>query len=161
MARVGRPRALDDVKRREVCALVSTGCGIVRAAKYVGCNPSTIRREALRNVDFHDLLRQAELSAELEPLRLLRQKATTHWRAAAWLLERTNPERFGKQEIQRLNQDQVMELFEHFLNVLVEEIPDEQLQARIYQRLGATFRQDIHDAFDATHTRLDPHRRKR
>ena len=161
MAKVGRPRALDDAKRREVCALVSAGCGIVRAAKYVGCNPSTIRREALRNVDFHDHLRQAELAAELEPLRLLRQKANTHWRAAAWLLERMNPQRFNKQDTMRLDHDQVAVLFERFLDKIVVEIPDEQLRARVYQRLGATVRQDLHDAFDATHTRRDPHRRKR
>lgn len=45
------------MKRAEVCVLVSAGCGIERAARYVGCNPSTIRREAIRNRDFHEQLR--------------------------------------------------------------------------------------------------------
>jgi len=161
MAKVGRPRALDETKRREVCALVSAGSGIERAAKYVGCNPSTIRREALRNPDFHDQLRRAELATELEPLRLLRQKANTHWRAAAWLLERMNPQRFAKQNVERINKDQVMEILEYFLDLVVEEIPDEQLQARVYQRLGTAVRQIAHDAFSVDHTRRDPHRRKR
>jgi len=161
MAKVGRPRALDETKRREICALVSAGSGIERAAKYVGCNPSTIRREALRNADFHDQLRQAELAAELEPLRLLRKKANTHWRAAAWLLERFNPQRFSKQDVQRLSKDQVMELLEHFLDLVVDEIPDEQLQARVYHRIGAAARQAIHDVFSADHTRRNPHRRSR
>lgn len=161
MAKFGRPYALDEIKRREICALVSAGCGIARAADYVGCNPSTIRREALRNADFHDRLRKAELSAELEPLHLLRKKANTHWRAAAWLLERTNPQRFGKQDVQRLNQDQVAELLEQFVDMLVEEIPDEDLLLQVFQRLGASLRKATHEAFSAERVRRDPHSRRR
>src|SRR3972149_3390604 len=91
-----RPRALDELKRREICALVSAGCGIAEAARYVGCNPVTIRREAPRNAEFHEPLRNADLRAELSPLQALRQAAHTHWRAAAWFLERTQPDRFGR-----------------------------------------------------------------
>ena len=160
MANVGRPRALDDTKRREVCALVSAGSGIARAAKYVGCNPSTIRREALRNVDFHDQLRRAELAAELEPLQLLRKKANTHWRAAAWLLERINPDRFIKQKTERIDKEQVAELFNGFLDLVVEEIPDEDMQQQVYLKLGAAVRHEIDEAFSAEHTRRDPHRRQ-
>jgi hypothetical protein len=36
MAQVGPPRALDEVKRREICALVAAGCGIQWASRYVG-----------------------------------------------------------------------------------------------------------------------------
>ena len=54
MAQVGRPRALDEIKRREVCALVAAGCGIEFASRYIGCSARTIRREALRNEDFHE-----------------------------------------------------------------------------------------------------------
>ena len=42
----GRPRFLDDEKRRQVCALISAGCNVHIAAHYVGCNSITIRREA-------------------------------------------------------------------------------------------------------------------
>jgi hypothetical protein len=57
MADPGRPRALDDTKRSEVLALISTGYGIVGAAKYVGCTAKTIRREALRDPEFAQQLR--------------------------------------------------------------------------------------------------------
>ena len=69
---VGPPRVIDDVKRREICALVSVGCGLETAANYVGCSPSTIRREALRNEKFHDRLRAAEIASQVEPLRAVR-----------------------------------------------------------------------------------------
>src|SRR4051812_33883442 len=54
MGTMGRPCALNDAQRREVCALIATGCGFRTAADYVGCSPSTIRREALRNPEFHE-----------------------------------------------------------------------------------------------------------
>ena len=59
MAQVGRPRALDEVKRREVCrTLMAAGCGLEWASRYVGCSARTVRREALRNEDFHEPLRE-------------------------------------------------------------------------------------------------------
>src|SRR5262245_29482786 len=91
----GRPRALDDVKRREVCALISAGCTFEAAARSIGCNAVTIRREAAGNREFKGELRRAELAAQSLPLQAMRKAAGTHWRAAAWLLERTQPQTFG------------------------------------------------------------------
>src|SRR5438270_8837533 len=79
----GRPRALDDTKRREICALIAGGCGLREAARYVRCSTNTIRREADRNPEFHDQLRQSEAYAQLSPLRAMQQAVGTHWRAAA------------------------------------------------------------------------------
>ena len=160
MTQFGRPRALNDIKRSEICALVSAGCDIERAAKYVGCNPRTIRREALRNPEFHDRLRKAELSVELEPLQQMRKKANTHWRAAAWLLERTRPERYAKHDVMRLNKDQVMEIVEYFLDLVSDEIDDPQTKRRVFNQVGATIRKSVHDSFNANHTRRDPGSRK-
>jgi transposase-like protein len=60
----GRRRALDEVKRREVCALISAGSAIADAARYVGCAASTIHREAMRNPEFREHLRRANLTNE-------------------------------------------------------------------------------------------------
>jgi hypothetical protein len=92
-AKPGRPFALDDVKRGEVCALVTAGCSLEWAANFVGCSPNTIRREARRNVEFGERLRQASLDAQLHSLSAMRQAADKHWRAAAWMLERQIPKR--------------------------------------------------------------------
>jgi IS30 family transposase len=146
MAPVGRPRVLDEAKRREICALVSAGCGIEAAARYVGCAPTTIRREALRNDDFHDDLRQAELTAQLSPLRAMRQAAATHWRAAAWLLERTHPERFAKQNPKNFRPEQVEAFMTHMAEVVAEEISDEPTRQRVYRRLLAATRNAMREA---------------
>lgn len=118
MPRTGRPRALDEPKRREICALISAGCGFDGAARYVGCATSTIRREASRNADFNEQLRQANLAAELIPLNALRRAASTHWRAAAWLLERTNTQRFARQNVRLLKPEQIR----YFIDVMAEEL---------------------------------------
>ena len=83
----GRPRKIDEAKRREICALIAVGCGIEAAARYVGCSAATVRRELDRDEDFRRAFASAELTCRIEPLRALRAAAATHWRAAAWLLE--------------------------------------------------------------------------
>ena len=57
--RRGRPRKVDDAKRRKVYALVAVGCDLRQAARYAGCSYPTIRRETLRHPEFRERLRQA------------------------------------------------------------------------------------------------------
>ncbi|MDZ4658827.1 MAG: hypothetical protein SH868_14725 [Bythopirellula sp.] len=127
MADVGRPRVLDEGKRREIVALVATGYGLPGAAKYVGCTVKTIRREASRDQEFSQQLREAEMKAKMKPLRAIRYKAHTHWRAAAWLLERTEPERFGKPDHKLLKPVEVDNLLDAVLSKLLLELTDNPL----------------------------------
>lgn len=148
----GRRRALDEAKRREVCALISAGCGMEGAARYVGCAPSTIRREAIRNAEFNDQLRRAGLTAELMPLNALRNAANKHWRAAAWLLERTNAQRFAKQNVRVLKPEQVKEYSALIADIFAEETKDPKVRRRILRRLDKliadTERENLAAEFD-------------
>lgn len=132
----GRPRALDDAKRREVCALISAGCGIEGAARYVGCVASTIRREGARNPEFGDAIRRAHVSAELTPLQMMREFARKYWRAAAWLLERTNPQRFAKQNVRFLTPDQFGQYVEVLQDIMCDAIKDSATRRRVIRRLN-------------------------
>jgi hypothetical protein len=134
--KTGRPRALDEVKRREICALVSAGCAIADAAKYVGCSASTIHREAFRNRQFREQLRRAHLTNELGPLNALRHASHKYWRAAAWLLERTNPQRFAKQPIKIIKPEHCQEICDLMLDVVKQEVCDPDVLERISNRLG-------------------------
>ena len=131
----GRPHALDDTMRREICALVSAGCGIEGAAKYVGCAASTVRREGVLNPEFGDALRRAQLSAELAPLQLMREFARKYWRAAAWLLERTNPQRFAKQNVRWLKPEQLGEFTQMVGQIIRDEVQDDDAKLRVARRL--------------------------
>ncbi len=124
MSNAGRPRTLDDTKKREVCALVAAGCSLEFAARYVGCTHKTIRREGERDADFGQRLRSAQLSARLEPLRALRGKANTHWRAAAWLLERVDPEQFAKFDQKLFRPEEVADLLENIRAALESHLCD-------------------------------------
>ena len=152
----GRKRVLDDVKRSEVCALISVGCSVDAAARYVGCNPSTIRRESARNLDFHEQLRRAELAAELQPLHALRRAAATHWRAAAWFLERTRPAQFARFSPNLCRIDDVEELMDHWLQLIGRELPDTPESDAAYRRLNLAMQSTCRELRAATAVSRDP-----
>ena len=132
----GRPHILDEARRREVCALVSAGGSVEWAAMYVGCSPSTIRRLARRDPEFNTKLREAALAAQLRPLNAMRHAATTHWRAAAWMLERLQPARYIPQKPAVMTKDQLRQWNHSFAEVLREENVDLDVVLRVLRRLN-------------------------
>lgn len=137
MAEPGRPRLLDDAKRREICALIVSGYSLVAAADYVGCSRRTIKRELARNPEFAERFRRAKLAGELEPLGTIRSAARTNWRAAAWYLERTNPQRFGRRNPVLIRPEEVQQTINSVLLEILEEIKQEPRRGRIMQKLFA------------------------
>ena len=85
---MGRKRVLDDVKKSEVCALVTAGMSLTKVAYYVGCARRTIQLERQADDEFDRRLRRAAMARDLNPREAMRRFAATHWRAAAWMLER-------------------------------------------------------------------------
>lgn len=144
----GRPRLLDDTKRREICALVSAGTGLPKAARYVGCSVKTIRRESQRNATFGEQLRRAEMAAQLSPLDALRRAAGTHWRAAAWILERCDPQQFGRPTIVGLGKKEVRRLADDLLKIVRREIDDPFVLERIESQMEATIQYATRSAWD-------------
>jgi hypothetical protein len=157
----GRPRALDETKLREICALVTAGSGIIGAARYVGCATSTIRREACRNPDFNDRLRRASLAAELTPLNAVREAAKKYWRAGAWLLERLDAQRYGKQNVRLLKPEQFADLSDALIDVIKDEIKDKGVLQRIAKRFENLAKFAEHDAAARLQPCPKPGRRNR
>jgi len=147
--RSGRPRALDDGKRREICALIAGGCGLRDAARYVRCSVNTIRREAERNTDFGQQLHHSETYAQLSPLRAMQSAVATHWRAAAWMLERAFPERFGRPNAVAFDGRQARELLSEVLGIVRDEMFDLFKTARVEKRIrqmdGELVRVGVHE----------------
>jgi hypothetical protein len=161
MPPTGRPRALDDGKRREICALISAGCGIETAAEYVGCCPTTIRREAFRNEDFGEEFRNAQIASRLKPLRALEKATATHWRAAAWLLERTDPMRFSRRPPDYLTPDEVQDVFEQIAEKLYARLINKPGGKRVFDVFESIRCEVIRDVYVRRQLRRDQRRSRR
>jgi hypothetical protein len=128
---------LTEVKRSEICAILAVGCSRTAAARYVGCHPDTIRNTAKRDAEFAAALQQAETRHEIQHLAHINAAAKEgrYWRAAAWALERTHPDRYGRRRPYTVSPEQLSQALAQFASIILEEITDEDLQQRIFERL--------------------------
>jgi hypothetical protein len=131
---------LDDFKRSQISAMVAGGCSLRDAAHYIRCSYKTIRREMKWDPEFKAQLGRSELYAQLSPLRSMQQAVSTHWRAAAWFLERAYPERFGRRSTAALGPRQARELCDEVRCIIKDEVPDPLLSIRIENRIRSAFR---------------------
>jgi hypothetical protein len=133
----GRPPVLDEVKQREICAILSVGCSRAIAARYVGCHVQTIRNTALRDESFGLALEKAETKDEIAHLANINKAAKEgrYWRAAAWALERKYPDRYGQRDPHMFTIDQVSQVLAQFADVILEEVPEPAHRNRIVERL--------------------------
>jgi hypothetical protein len=136
-----RKRCLTKEKLDQILALLKLGCSQNMAADFVGCSPSTIRREAERNPEFAAKLDNAQSKAELGWLQNIRKAAQKeqYWRAAAWALERIFPERYAPRGPDVLTLEQIGQMTAKFSQIIIEEIP-ERYRTKILNRLDALAR---------------------
>lgn len=140
MAQRGRPCSLDEIKRREILAILAVGGTRQVAAAYVGCSVRTIRNTAKRVPEFGEMLSQIEQSLEVSLLRNLREaaKEPRYWRAAAWALERLRPERYARRGPDVITLDQIRRLMAQLAEIISEEVPLK-YRKNVLKRLGAIF----------------------
>jgi hypothetical protein len=139
MTQGGKRVGLDEIKKGEIVALVSVGCSRRIAAGYVGCAVSTIRRTALRDPQFAKRLRRATYNAQVGYLKNIKKAAEKeqYWRAAAWALERLNPEDFGPRSPDTITKIQFFQFLAEVAKVVVEETGDQRRRQSILKRVNA------------------------
>jgi hypothetical protein len=142
MATPGRPQVLDHVKKREIVQLLTMGFSRRVTARYVGCATSTIQNTAERDAEFGEQVRQAERNAEIASLNNIHLAAREgkHWQAAAWFLERKNPQEFGIRRPNLISSDQLDELLARVAQFLLEELPESANREAILHRLETLIR---------------------
>lgn len=133
--RPGRPCTLDRQKKTQICDLVSAGAKLADAALAVGVSVRTIQRQILRDPEFDQELRLCQ-ATPADPLRLMQSAARTHWRAAAWLLERENPELYGRRAASACSPAKFQAALNTVLEAALEATPPE-LQAELYDHVRA------------------------
>jgi len=118
---------LDNVKCATIVALVRLGGSRRMAAREVGCHPATIARTAGRDPHFAERLAHAESLADRKALDIISraQDQEKYWRAAAWVLERRNPDEFARRMPNTFTAEQVMEVIARLIRVLLPAVPDE------------------------------------
>jgi hypothetical protein len=147
----GRPRALTDQKQDELIHHIGLGATVAEAAQIVGVSLRTVQREAKEDEEFAQDLELARRAAPTDPYQLMLQAARTHWRAAAWLLERSDPDRFGKRPPNSCRPEQVRDLASLLIEAMLQSVPSDQREL-LDSRLQAV----AHGALEA----LLPDRRK-
>jgi hypothetical protein len=90
-----RTRVFTEEMKVKFCQLVRESYSLAESAGAVGVTLRTVQRYRREEEDFDQEVRMAKL-AKPDPLKLMESAARTHWRAAAWLLERTKPETYAR-----------------------------------------------------------------
>lgn len=108
MARCGvKPKLLDPIVRAKVLTALKTMVPFAVAARCAGVTSRTLERWIERASNpkargiyrkFAEEVQKAEAEAEVLMAGTIAAKSRTEWTAAAWLLERKYPERWGRRE---------------------------------------------------------------
>jgi hypothetical protein len=148
MSKTGRKTVLDDAKRGEIRGLLASGISLRQAARCVGCDPHTIRREMQRNDAFREEIERSKKLLNTAPFSALMEAAKTNWRAAAWVLERLQPEVFAKQKGGLLAEADI-ERFVHAICDVIGECSTHSLERdRLHDLLGHIMPAEFRPAWD-------------
>jgi hypothetical protein len=88
----------------------------------------------------------------MEPVKAMRQAMHTHWRAAAWMLERTQPQRYGRNQKNSMGKRELRALANDLVNIVREEVFDPFVSERIEKRVQATVNYAMRHAWDQRRT---------
>lgn len=131
------PCFLDDIKKKEICAILAVGCDRKTAAAYVGCAVSTIYRTAHRDGKFAADLRYAESRCEVLHIKNINNASEKNWRASAWALERRFPHQYGSRRAGTVSGRQITQALGEFARIVSAEIPAGDQRQRLLARLNA------------------------
>ena len=91
----GRPSKFTPEIQDRICELITEGAFKVGAAKGVGIAYKTMRAWELENQDFCAAIKKAEEAREHVLLAMIKLAGAEDWKALAWILERTRPDKYS------------------------------------------------------------------
>ena len=139
----GRRRILDPAKKSRLCELVAKEAySVEQAADALDVSLRTVQRERKFDQDFDHEVRLS-LQQPPDPLKLMEHAARTHWRAAAWLFERRNPEEYARKPINTANTKQVWAALQFVTEAALRAVAPEQ-RVEVYNAIEAASK-EAHD----------------
>jgi hypothetical protein len=100
---MGRPTKLTPELQEELLKALRGGAYVEDACGYVGIHKDTFYEWMRRGADgddlyseFSDAVEKARATAVVRNIALLQKAAEDSWQAAAWWLERTRPNQYGR-----------------------------------------------------------------
>lgn len=104
-----RPLSFDEEQAGKLLAILRTGNYLAVACRSVGLAETTFRQWLTRGRDedeaderlrrFRESVEEARAQGEVRNVAAIARAAAEDWKAAAWLLERQHPERWGKTSV--------------------------------------------------------------
>lgn len=103
---MGRPTKLTQAISDKIVEAILAGNYQDAAARYAGIDPATFYRWMQKGDgsddhygEFREAVENAKAAAEVENVAIIRRAARDGtWQAAAWWLERTRPQKYGRKE---------------------------------------------------------------
>jgi hypothetical protein len=143
----GSSRIMTPARRAKLCELIAESHTIEEASEAIGVSIRTVQRERKRDEDFdHEVL--LALQKTPDPLKLMEQAARTHWRAAAWLLERRNPEQYARKPVNATSAKKVATALRFVQEMALEAVPEE-FHEVLYQHVQAAIDEAFRHCFPA------------
>lgn len=141
----GSSRIMTPARCEKFCELIAESHSQEEAAEEIGVSIGTIQRERKRDEDFDHEVRLA-LQKTPDPLKLMEQAARSHWRAAAWLLERRNPEEYARRPVNATSPKKVATALRFMVESALEAVPEE-LRDAVYTHLQGAMNEAFHNCF--------------
>ena len=128
---------LSESVKKEIAAIVGTGCPLETAAKYAGCRIADIKREQQKDETFQNELTRAEELAEIYFVRQIKKAAQKeqYWRAAAWALERRIPGRYAARSAASLSVAEIRDIFGKLAEIVLAEVSQKEDRKKIIARV--------------------------
>ena len=95
---MARPSKLTGERQQKILDALRAGNYLETAARYAGVHRDTLNEWRKKFPDFSDAVDEARAAAEAKNVAIVQRAAELHWQAAAWWLERSFPERYGRRE---------------------------------------------------------------
>jgi len=141
----GSSRVMSPERKAKFLELIAESHSQEEAAEAIGVSIRTVQRERKHSEDFDHEVRLA-LQKTPDPLKLMENAARTHWRAAAWLLERQNPEDYARKPVNTTSPKKVATALRFMVESALEAVPEE-LRESVYKHLQGAMNEAFHNCF--------------